>query len=231
MSACWPRTRPSSVARAADSPPRDRAPAAAVRSLVRHALGPERVPDAALAPRRPRRLPETPALEEVESAVDRAGRDADPLALRNAACSSSPTPAASGRQSWWRSTSPTSTSTVSASTCAARVARSGSCRSGKRRRGGSASGSATAGRRSCAAPPMRSSSPCAAAGSTQRPAPAPPPPASPASRVRDAPARRRRRSPDDPGAPRPRLALDDADLQSRRRTAAAAVYDHAHPRS
>ena len=57
----------------------------AVRSLVRHALGPERVPDAALAPRRPRRLPETPALEEVESAVDRAGRDADPLALRNAA--------------------------------------------------------------------------------------------------------------------------------------------------
>ena len=57
----------------------------AVRSLVRHALGPERVPDAALGPRRPRRLPETPALEEVESAVDRAGRDADPLALRNAA--------------------------------------------------------------------------------------------------------------------------------------------------
>ena len=57
----------------------------AVRSLARHALGPERVPDAALAPRRPRRLPETPALEEVESAVDRAGRDAEPLALRNAA--------------------------------------------------------------------------------------------------------------------------------------------------
>jgi site-specific recombinase XerD len=57
----------------------------AVRSLARHALGPERVPDAALAPRRPRRLPETPAIEEVESAVDRAGRDAEPLALRNAA--------------------------------------------------------------------------------------------------------------------------------------------------
>ena len=57
----------------------------AVRSLARHALGPERVPDAALAPRRPRRLPETPALEEVENAVDRAGRDAEPLALRNAA--------------------------------------------------------------------------------------------------------------------------------------------------
>jgi integrase/recombinase XerC len=57
----------------------------AVRSLARHALGPERVPEAALAPRRPRRLPETPAVEEVEGAVDRAGRDAGPLALRNAA--------------------------------------------------------------------------------------------------------------------------------------------------
>jgi integrase/recombinase XerC len=57
----------------------------AVRSLVRHALGPSRVPDAALAPRRPRRLPETPALAEVELAVDAAGRDGGPLALRNAA--------------------------------------------------------------------------------------------------------------------------------------------------
>jgi site-specific recombinase XerD len=58
----------------------------AVRSLARHALGPARVPDAALAPRRPRRLPETPALSEVESAVDAAARrDGGPLALRNAA--------------------------------------------------------------------------------------------------------------------------------------------------
>jgi integrase/recombinase XerC len=58
----------------------------AVRSLARHALGPTRVPDAALAPRRPRRLPETPALSEVEAAVDAAaGRDGGPLALRNAA--------------------------------------------------------------------------------------------------------------------------------------------------
>jgi site-specific recombinase XerD len=57
----------------------------AVRSLARHALGPERVPDAALAPRRPRRLPETPALREVEEAVDLVGRDNEPLALRNAA--------------------------------------------------------------------------------------------------------------------------------------------------
>jgi site-specific recombinase XerD len=57
----------------------------AVRSLARHALGPERVPDAALAPRRPRRLPETPGLAEVEHAVDRAGQGDEPLALRNAA--------------------------------------------------------------------------------------------------------------------------------------------------
>jgi len=56
----------------------------AVRSLVRHALGPERVPEAALAPRKPRRLPEAPRLREIESAVDLLSGD-DPLALRNAA--------------------------------------------------------------------------------------------------------------------------------------------------
>ena len=56
----------------------------AVRSLIRYALGPERVPEAALAPRRPRRLPEAPRLGEVESAVDRLAGD-DALALRNAA--------------------------------------------------------------------------------------------------------------------------------------------------
>ena len=58
----------------------------AVRSLLRHALGPTRVPDAALAPRRPRRLPETPALSEVERTVDAAARrDDGALGLRNAA--------------------------------------------------------------------------------------------------------------------------------------------------
>ena len=56
----------------------------AVRSLVRHALGPAHVPEAALAPRRPRRLPETPRVGDVEQAVDRLAGD-DPLALRNAA--------------------------------------------------------------------------------------------------------------------------------------------------
>ena len=57
---------------------------AAVRSLARHALGPARVPDAALAPRRSRRLPETTALAEVEQAVDAASGD-EQLALRDAA--------------------------------------------------------------------------------------------------------------------------------------------------
>ncbi len=57
---------------------------AAVRSLLRHALGPERVPDASLAPRRTRRLPEVPSTSEVEALVD--GLDGDgPLALRNQA--------------------------------------------------------------------------------------------------------------------------------------------------
>ena len=57
----------------------------AVRSLLRHALGHARVPEAALAPRRPRRLPEAPPVTEVERAVEAVGRGDEPLALRNAA--------------------------------------------------------------------------------------------------------------------------------------------------
>ena len=56
----------------------------AVRALIRHALGPSQVPEAALAPRRPRRLPETPPTAEIERAVD-AASDETPLGLRNAA--------------------------------------------------------------------------------------------------------------------------------------------------
>ena len=70
--------------------PRKLAPAtiarklAAVKSFLRFTLGPARVPDASLAPRRPRRLPDTPKTEEVEAAV--AGFEGDnPLALRNRA--------------------------------------------------------------------------------------------------------------------------------------------------
>jgi site-specific recombinase XerD len=56
----------------------------AVRSLLRHALGPDRVPDASLAPRRPRRLPDAPKQREVEEIVASLEGDG-PLALRNQA--------------------------------------------------------------------------------------------------------------------------------------------------
>ena len=57
---------------------------AAVRALLRSELGPARVPDASLAPRRPRRLPEVPKVSEIEAVVDGFTGDA-PLALRNRA--------------------------------------------------------------------------------------------------------------------------------------------------
>jgi site-specific recombinase XerD len=55
-----------------------------VRSLLRFALGPEHVPDASLAPRRPRRLPDAPKQSEVEALVDAVTADG-PLGLRNRA--------------------------------------------------------------------------------------------------------------------------------------------------
>jgi site-specific recombinase XerD len=57
---------------------------AAVRSFLRFTLGPSRVPDAALAPRRPRRLPDTPRTDEIEAALD-ALDGGGALALRNRA--------------------------------------------------------------------------------------------------------------------------------------------------
>jgi site-specific recombinase XerD len=57
---------------------------AAVRALLRFSLGRAAVPDARLAPRRPRRLPDAPKVSEVEAIV--AGLDGDgPLPLRNRA--------------------------------------------------------------------------------------------------------------------------------------------------
>jgi site-specific recombinase XerD len=70
--------------------PRKLAPAtiarkiAAVRSFIRFTLGAAQVPDAALMPRRPRRLPDTPKTEEVDAALDALDGDG-PLALRNRA--------------------------------------------------------------------------------------------------------------------------------------------------
>jgi site-specific recombinase XerD len=57
---------------------------AAVRAFLRHALGPERVPDASFAPRRPRRLPDAPRPEEVDSELEALAGDG-PLAVRNRA--------------------------------------------------------------------------------------------------------------------------------------------------
>jgi site-specific recombinase XerD len=57
---------------------------AAVRAFLRHALGPERVPDGRLAPRRPRRLPDAPTPAEIEQLL--AGIEGDgAIALRDRA--------------------------------------------------------------------------------------------------------------------------------------------------
>jgi site-specific recombinase XerD len=57
---------------------------AAVRAFLRHALGAARVPDARLAPRRPRRLPDAPREREVDAELTSLEGEG-PLALRNRA--------------------------------------------------------------------------------------------------------------------------------------------------
>ena len=57
---------------------------AAVRSFLRFTLGPARVPDVSLAPRRHRHLPDAPKTAEIEAALD-ALEGEGPLALRNRA--------------------------------------------------------------------------------------------------------------------------------------------------
>ena len=57
---------------------------AAVRAFLRFALGPGKVPETALAPRRRRRLPHAPRVEEVEALLD-ALPGQGPLGLRNRA--------------------------------------------------------------------------------------------------------------------------------------------------
>jgi site-specific recombinase XerD len=56
----------------------------AVRAFLRHALGPARVPDARLAPRRGRRLPDAPKSAELERELE-ALEGEGPLPLRNRA--------------------------------------------------------------------------------------------------------------------------------------------------
>jgi site-specific recombinase XerD len=57
---------------------------AAVRACLRFTYGPSRVPGGALAPRRPRRLPDAPKLSEIDELLELADGDS-PLALRNRA--------------------------------------------------------------------------------------------------------------------------------------------------
>ena len=57
---------------------------AAVRAFLRHALGPARVPDAALSPRRGRRLPDAPRPSEVDGMLASLEGD-DAVSLRNRA--------------------------------------------------------------------------------------------------------------------------------------------------
>ncbi|MGH3079833.1 MAG: tyrosine-type recombinase/integrase [Gaiellaceae bacterium] len=57
---------------------------AAVRAFLRFTFGPARVPDARLAPRRPRRLPSAPKATEVDAEFDALGSEL-PLEIRNRA--------------------------------------------------------------------------------------------------------------------------------------------------
>ena len=57
---------------------------AAIRAFLRFTLGPDRVPEGALSPRRPRRLPDTPKRAEVDGIVGSLDGE-EPLALRNRA--------------------------------------------------------------------------------------------------------------------------------------------------
>jgi site-specific recombinase XerD len=57
---------------------------ASVRAFLKHALGPDRVPDARLGPRRARRLPDAPTAAEIERTLDALEGD-EPIAVRNRA--------------------------------------------------------------------------------------------------------------------------------------------------
>ena len=57
---------------------------ASLRSLLRFSVGPERTPDASLAPRRARRLPDAPKTNEVDALIEAVSGDGA-LALRNRA--------------------------------------------------------------------------------------------------------------------------------------------------
>jgi site-specific recombinase XerD len=55
---------------------------ASVRAFLKHALGPDRVPNARLGPRRARRLPDAPTAAEIERTLESLEGD-EPIAVRN----------------------------------------------------------------------------------------------------------------------------------------------------
>ena len=194
----------------------------AVRSLIRYSLGPDHVPDASFAPKRPRRLPDAPKQQEIEEIVDSFDGDT-PLALRNRALVELVYSA--GLRSaealgldlgdvdfeqelvHVREGKGSKDRVVPLGEEAAHLV----ARYLHEARPQLARGAENALFLSVRGPPAR-----------HLDAPPPrPPPTPPAARIRHAPARRRRRPADDPGAPRPCIALDDPDVQPRRCQATA----------
>ena len=179
--------------------------------------GAERVPDASFAPRRPRRLPDAPRPHEVDGELDAFGG-------RRAARAAQPRAGRARLLGGLRSQEAVDLDLADVDFEQELVHVRG--KGGKERvvpLGEEASHRLAVYLRDVAAAarargreralPLGARSPAR----HEHAAPAAPAPAPPAACLRDAPARGRRRPAHDPGAPRPQLALDDADVQPRGR--------------
>ena len=213
-------TRPSSGARGRASSRRRRSAASSRRCARSCATrsAPSACPDASFAPRRPRRLPDAPRPHEVDAELEALDGDG-PLALRNRALVELVYSAGlrsqeaidldladvdfeqelvhvRGKGGKERVVPLGEEASHSVARLPARVAPAARAR---RRERALPLGARPPARHEHAAPPAS-------------------PPAPPAACVRHAPARGRRRPAHDPGAARPQLALDDADVQPRGRS-------------
>ena len=191
-------------------------------SCMRFTFGPPRVPDASLAPRRARRLPDAPKTAEIDELLELVGGDS-PLALRNRALLELLYSAG------LRSQEAVTLDLVDVDFDREVVHVRG--KGGKERVVPLGEEAALQ-----LARYLQTGRPALAAGANDaalpvraRPAPrhehgatAASPSASPPPRLRDPPPRGRRRPARHPGAARARVAVDDADLQPRRRPPPAA---------